>query len=215
MTLPLPSPSQFRKVPTVCSGKEHGLIFRTAAANPAFLQMVTITTKPVHLIFYMIKVWYPQRQFPQRKYLRVDLINSTAQTADASIELWCATVTTTVEMAQTRKTVPVAAMSWHAPMGSASITFGNVMVKMTVKMARTSWIAMALIQVVTNKLLNKQRQQKKILYFSVSSFKNELLIADTFTFPTVGQSVHRGFFIIIRSKFFLYSHLLVPRGYSP
>ena len=74
---------------------------------------------------------------------------------------------------------------------------------------------MALIQVVTNKLLNKQRQQKKILYFSVSSFKNELLIADTFTFPTVGQSVHRGFFIIIRSKFFLYSHLLVPRGYSP
>ena len=127
-------------------------------------EMVTTTIKPVHLIFYMIKVWYPQLRFPQRKYLRVDLINSTAHTADASIELWCATVTTTVEMGQTRKTVPVAAMSWHAPMGSASITFGNVMVKMTVKMGRTSWIATPPLQVVTNKLLNKRRQQKSTVF---------------------------------------------------
>ena len=59
----------------------------------------------------MIKVWYPQLRSPQRKYLRVDLINSTAQTADVSIALWFATVTTTAEMGQTRKTVPVAAMS--------------------------------------------------------------------------------------------------------
>ena len=74
------------------------------------------------------------------------------------------------------------------------------MVKTTVKMGRTSWIATALLQVVTNKLLNKQRQQK-MLYLSVSSFKSELLIDDTFTFPTVGQSVYRGLLLLFSQNF--------------
>ena len=74
------------------------------------------------------------------------------------------------------------------------------MVKMTVKMGRTSWIATALLQVVKNKLLNKQRQQK-MLYLSVSSFKSELLIDDTFTFATVGQSVYRGLLLLFSQNF--------------
>lgn len=58
---------------------------------------------------------------------------------NASTTYSSATATTTVEMTQTRKTVPVPAVGWHAVIeGSALVTPPSVMVKVTARMAQMS-----------------------------------------------------------------------------
>ena len=102
--------------------------------------MIKVSTNTAHLFFHTIKAWISQTvRLPGVEHFHAFPINSTALTVNASTTYSSATATTTVEMTQTRKTVPVPAVGWHAVIeGSALVTPPSVMVKLTARMAQMS-----------------------------------------------------------------------------